>query len=113
MDLLHFENYKEFVQCISATFASFKSCYDNVSIVAKYDETKEILKELLCIGYDIVSINLESEDVYSDEYIISILNIDGEFSIWSEKLKRDNGYSNDESTVTYIMGNCSSNVKSH
>ena len=77
MKLLHFENYKNFVQAISDTFDSLNYGYDDISIIAKYSESKKILKELLCMGYDISTINLESEEIsnYSSEYIISILNI--------------------------------------
>lgn len=115
MKLLHFKNYKEFIQNVSYTFNSLYCGYDDVSIIAKYNEAKELLKELLCTGYNISTINLEDEEIsnYSDEYIISILTIDGENSVWCEKFKRDNKYFEDDSTVTYIMDNCSSKVIKH
>lgn len=115
MKLLKFEDYEKFIQIVSNTFESLDSGYDDISIIVKYNEAKEILKELLYNGYDISTINLESEEIsnYSDEYIISILNIDGENSIWCEKFKRDDIYFKNESTVTYIMDNCSSNVIKH
>lgn len=115
MKLLHFENYKNFVQAISDTFDSLNYGYDDISIIAKYSESKKILKELLCMGYDISTINLESEEIsnYSNEYIISILNIDGENSVWCDKFKDKNKYYDDEATVTYIMDNCSSKVIKH
>lgn len=115
MKLLHFENYKDFVTTVSNTFESLESGYDDISIIAKYHEAKEILKEMIHIEYDISCIDLESEEFndYADEYIISIVNIDGENSIWCEKFKRDGKYFEDESTVTYIMDNCSSKVIKH
>ena len=43
---------------------------------------------------------------YHDEYLIS-LNNDG---IWCEPMKLDGKYLTDESTITYILDNCSSKV---
>lgn len=108
MEQLQFENYEELACDISDTFDNIEDEYREVSIIAKYNEAKEIVKELLCIGYDIASIELHREkfEKYFDEYIIS-LNFDG---VWCEKFKRDTGYFNDESNVIYIMDNCSSAV---
>lgn len=108
MEQLQFKNYEELACDISDTFDDIKDEYGEVSIIAKYNEAKEIVKELLCIGYDIASIELHREkfEKYFDEYIIS-LNFDG---VWCEKFKRDTGYFNDESNVIYIMDNCSSAV---
>lgn len=115
MKLKNFEDYNEFTLKISNTFNSLDCGYDNISIIAKYSEAKKLLKELLCMGYDISTINLESEEIsgYSDEYIISILNIDGENSVWCDKFKDKDKYFDDEATVTYIMDNCSSKVIKH
>ena len=43
---------------------------------------------------------------YHEEYLIS-LNNDG---IWCEQMKSDGKYLTDESTITYILDNCSSKV---
>ena len=43
---------------------------------------------------------------YHEEYLIS-LNNDG---IWCEEMKSDGKYLTDESTITYILDNCSSKV---
>lgn len=108
MKQLQFEDYEKFACDISDTFNNLDDEYCDVSIIAKYNEAKEIIKELFCIGYDVASIELHKEEFgeYWDEYLIN-LNFDG---IWCEKFKKDNGYFTDESTVTYIMDNCSSNV---
>ena len=61
------------------------------------------------MGYDICNITYEriDWDGYDDEYILS-MNHDG---IWLEKFKREDGkYLTDESTITYILDNCSSKV---
>ena len=61
------------------------------------------------MGYDICNITYEriDWDGYDDEYILS-MNHNG---IWLEKFKREDGkYLTDESTITYILDNCSSKV---
>lgn len=115
MKLINFEDYKDFVKTISNTFDLLESGYDDISIIAKYDDTKQILKNMICDEYDISFINLEPKEVnnYTDEYIITILNIDGENSVWCERFKNGEKYLDDRSTVTYIMDNCSSKVIKH
>lgn len=111
MKRLYFEDYKDFTCDISDIFDNIEDEYGDISIIAKYGEAKEIIKELLCIGYNVASIELHRErfENYYDEYIIG-LNHDG---VWCEKFKRSTGYFSDESNVIYIMDNCSSTVISH
>lgn len=108
MERLQFEDYEEFVCDIADKFDLVKDEFGDVSIIAKYNEAKKIIKELLCLGYNVVSVELHREEFenYYDEYIIG-LNHDG---VWCEKFKRDSGYFTDESNVIYIMDNCSSAV---
>lgn len=108
MERLEFENYEEFACEIVDTFDLLEDEFGEVSIIAKYKEAKEIIRELLCTGYNVASIDIHNElwENYYDEYIIS-LNFDG---VWCEKFKRDTSYLTDESNVFYIMDNCSSNV---
>lgn len=104
MEQLQFNDYEEFAWDVADSFG-------DVSIIAKYNEAKEIINELIYIGYDVASIELHKEEFenYYDEYIVS-LNHDG---VWCEKFKRDTGYFYDESNVIYIMDNCSSAVISY
>lgn len=108
MERLEYENYEEFACDISDKFDNIEDEFGDVSVIAKYDEAKEIIKELLCIGYDVASIELHKEEFenYYDEYIVG-LNHDG---VWCEKFKSDTGYFDDESNIIYIMDNCSSAV---
>lgn len=103
MKQLQFEDYEEFSCDIADKFDSLEDEFGDVSIIAKYEEAKEIIRELLCLGYDVASIDIHDElwENYYDEYIIS-LNFDG---VWCEKFKRDSGYFTDESNVIYIMDN--------
>lgn len=111
MKRLKFENYADFACEVADTFDNLEDEFGDVSILAKYDEAKEIIKELLCLGYDVASIDLHREDFegYCDAYIVS-LSPDG---IWCEKFKRGNEYINDVSDVTYIIDNCPSAVIPH
>ena len=63
---------------------------------------------MLCLGYDIHSINVIDEEYgeYDAEYIISLYNDE----VWCEPMLRENGYLTDDSPVMYILDNCSSKV---
>ena len=89
--------------------------YNSVSIIAKYESAKQILKQLAFIDYTFKSIELHDEmfDNYYDEYIISIDAIDNNHEIWCEPMKRSEGYIDDESTISYILDECSSEVLKH
>lgn len=108
MERLEFEDYEEFACDIADTFDNIKEEYGDISIIAKYNEATEIIKELLCIGYNVASVELHHEkfENYYDEYIIG-LNHEG---VWCEKFKRDTGYFTDESNIIYIMDSCSSAI---
>lgn len=108
MERLKFEDYEEFACDIADKFDSLKDKFGDVSIIAKYNEAREIIRELLCLGYDLCNIIFEMPDWdgYNDEYVLS-LSSEG---LWCEKFKRDTGYLTDESNVIYVMDNCSSVV---
>lgn len=115
MERLEFENYKEFACEIADTFDLLEDEFCDVSIIAKYEDAKEIIRELLCLGYDVASIDIYDEfwENYYDEYIVSVSSVNDSLSVWCEKFKRETGYINDESNVTYIMDNCSSAIFKH
>ena len=111
MERLEFNDYEDFACEVADTFDNIRydDDFNDIAIIAKPNEVKEIFKELVCIGYDICNITYEriDWDGYDDEYILS-MNHDG---IWLEKFKREDGkYLTDESTITYILDNCSSKV---
>lgn len=108
---LHFDTFEDLISNILEKYSSLTDEYGNVTVVAKYDEAKEIIKELLRIGYDIacIDINNPEYDNYFDEYFIS-LNFEG---VWCEKSKNENKYYNDESEIVYILDNCSSKIIEH
>lgn len=111
MKLLHFSDYEDFACEINDKFISLTDEFDDISVIAKYNEAKEIISELVCFGYPIQSINIRRTEWnnYVDEYLIS-LNFDG---VWCEPMKRNGNYIEDCSSITYILDNCSSTVISH
>ena len=110
MKNLYFDDFEDFSCVIADKFDElYKENFEDIAVIAKPDEAKEIFKELVCMGYDICNITYEriDWDGYDDEYILS-MNHNG---IWLEKFKREDGkYLTDESTITYILDNCSSKV---
>ena len=109
MKNLYFDDFEDLACDIADKFDRLdKEEFEDIAVIAKPNDVKEIFKELVCIGYDICNITYEriDWDGYDDEYIFS-MNHEG---IWIEKFKRENGYYEDESTITYILDNCSSKV---
>lgn len=108
---LHFEDYEDFACTVSDAYDRVKSDneYNTVDIVAKYEDAKEIIRELVGIGYGIASINGFGDpewDGYDDAFIISLL----EDEIWCEPIKRKDGYIFVEADVVYIFDDCNSKI---
>ena len=109
MKNLYFDNFEDLACDIADTYDSLDGeDFEDVAIIAKYDETRQIIKELLYIGYHIHSINIIDEEYgeYDAEYIISLYGDE----VWCEPMLRENGYLTDDSPVMYILDNCSSKV---
>ena len=109
MERLEFNDYEEFACEVADTF-------DDIAIIAHYDDAKYIIREILCLGYDLNSIELKNPELGYDDvpYIISVCGIDSEHEVWCEPMIRDNGkYIDDESSVIYVLDNCSSEVLKH
>ena len=108
---LHFEDYEDFACAVADTYDRVKSDdkYNSVDVVAKYEDTKEIIHELVGMGYGIAFINELADpeyDGYDDAFIISLLDDE----IWCEPVKRKNGYIFVEADVVYIFDNCNSKI---
>ena len=108
MNNLYFDDFEDFACAVADTYDVLDYDEEDIAIIAKYEEAKEIISELSCIGYSLESIRMSRPEWenYHDEYLIS-LNNDG---IWCEPMKLDGKYLTDESTITYILYNCSSKV---
>ena len=108
MKNLYFYDFEDLACDIADNFDMIKDDFGDIAIIAKYEEAKEIIAKLSCIGYSLESIRMSRPECknYHEEYLIS-LNNDG---IWCEEMKSDDKYLTDESTITYILDNCSSKV---
>lgn len=109
MKNLYFDYFEDFVCAVADTYDSLDGeDFEDVAIIAKYEEARQIIKELICIGYDISNIELHEVDWdnYDAEYIISLYDN----SIWCEPMLRENGYIEEYSPVIYVLDNCSSKV---
>jgi len=108
---LHFEDYEDFACAVADTYDRVKSDdkYNSVDVVAKYEDTKEIIRELVGMGYGIAFINELANpeyDGYDDAFVISLLDDE----IWCEPVKRKNGYIFVEADVVYIFDDCNSKI---
>lgn len=108
---LHFEDYEDFACAVSDAYDKVKSDdeYNSVDVVAKYEEAKEIIRELVGIGYGIAFINEFGNpewDGYDDAFVISLLDDE----IWCEPVKRDDGYIFVEADVVYVFDDCNSKI---
>ena len=118
MERLEFNDYEEFACEVADTFDDIckNDDFDDIAIIAHYDEAKQIIREILCLGYDLNSIELKNPELGYDDvpYVISVCGIDSEYEVWCEPMVRDNGeYIDDESSIIYVLDNCSSEVLKH
>ena len=118
MKRLEFNDYEEFACEVADTFDDIckNDGFDDIAIIAHYNEAKQIIREILCLGYDLNSIELKDPELGYDDvpYVISVCGIDSDHEVWCEPMIRDNGkYIDDESSVVYVLDNCSSEVLKH
>ena len=118
MERLEFNDYEDFACEVADTFDDIRKNddFDDIAIIAHYDDAKQIIREILCLGYDLNSIELKNPELGYDDvpYIISVCGIDSEHEVWCEPMVRDNGkYIDDESSIIYVLDNCSSEVLKH
>ena len=106
---LYFDDFEDLACDIADTYDSLDGeDFEDVAIIAKYEEARQIIKELLCLGYDIHSVEIHDElwESYDSEYIISLYDN----SVWCEPMLRENGYIEEDAPVIYVLDNCSSKV---
>ena len=107
MKNLYFDDFEDFSCVIADTYDALDYDEEDVAIIAKYEEARQIIKELACIGYDLHSIDIDDEfDGYNAEYIITLYDN----KIFCEPMLRENEYITDDSPVMYILDNCSSKL---
>ena len=118
MERLEFNDYEDFACEIADIFDDIckNDDFNDIAIIAHYDEAKQIIREILCLGYDLNTIELKNPELGYDDvpYVISVCGIDSEHEVWCESMIRDDGkYIEDESSVIYVLDNCSSEVLKH
>lgn len=117
MKKLYFDDYIEFCAYIIDRFAEIKDTAENpdISIIAKYEDAKGVIKELCSYDCEIMDIDIHAPDFdgYSDEYVISLTDIDKEKEIWCEPMRRKNGYLNTDSVIAFFFNNCSDTALEH
>lgn len=106
---LYFDDFEDLACDIADTYDALD--YDDeedVAIIAKYEEARQIIKELLCLGYDLHSVEIHDDlwENYDAEYVISLY----ENEVWCEPMLRENGYIYEDAPVIYVLDNCSSKV---
>ena len=109
MKNLYFDDFEDLACDIADTYDSLDGeDFEDVAIIAKYEEARHIIKELLCLGYDIHSLEIHDDlwENYDAEYVISLYDN----SIWCEPMLRENGYIEEDAPFIYVLDNCSSKV---
>ena len=92
MRTLYFNDFEDFAAEVSDMYDSV--CEDDdlnsVCAIAKYEEARKIIEQLVCIGHPIANVNIENPEIdgYVDEFVVD-LNAEG---IWCEPAKRDGKY---------------------
>ena len=104
MERLEFNDYEEFAREVADTFDDIRydDDFNDIAIIAHYDDVKHIIREILSLGYDLNTIELNNPTSGYDDvpYIVSVCGIDSEHEVWCEPMIHDNGqYINDESSV--------------
>lgn len=84
-----------------------------VSVVGKFDEIKNIIKEMFCIAdvdFEHISIDSSIMSGYEDEYVLDCWCDDGVVRIGCEPAKRDGEYLRLAGDETYLLEDCSSKI---
>lgn len=113
MKILTFEDFDMLVGRIIDDYERQKELdeLDSISVIAKYDEAKNIIETLIRNDFNVKCIELcdEEYNCYDKEYIVSIF----ENEVYCEPLFVDGIYLHTESEILYIMDNCSSKILSY
>ena len=108
---LHFEYIEGFADYIVERVELDEELF--VSVVGKFEEIKNLIKEIFCIAeVDFENINLVSSVMndYEDEYVLDCWCDDGIVQISCEPAKRDGKYLNLIGDETYLLDNVSSKI---
>lgn len=111
---LKFEDYESFVDMATDDFDAINEDDKDIAIVAKYEDARQIIKELMLADWNIRFITgLECSEFggYDDEFVIHLTAIDEDYEVWCEPMKQESGNCIFvEATHIFILDNCSSKV---
>ena len=109
---INFEYIEEFVYYIVDEVENDEDKF--VTVIGKFDEAKEILKELMTyddVNFESLQIESPIMDNYFDEFVLSLWMNDGVLEIGCEKLKNEDGeYTNPCGDVVFLFDDCSSKI---
>ena len=109
---LNFEYIEEFVDYVIEEVEKDEDAF--VTVIAKFDEAKEILKNAMLyvdVNFDFLQIESPIMDNYDDAFVISFWMNDGVLEIGCEKLKDEEGhYTNPCGDAVFMFDNCSSKI---
>ncbi len=105
MKTIYYKDYDILIKDIVEKFNNLDE-YKSIDIIVKYNEAKKLIKELICFGCDICSIDIEEPeyDCYYDEYVVTL----SDSGIWCEKFKRETGYITIDDNVVFVSNDCNS-----
>lgn len=116
MKKLYFDNYEDFSEMVADKFEEIKEIdeYADLSIIANYEDTRELIRELVMLGFLPTDLILHDRaNGYKGEYIITLVNIKGDDELWCEPMKKETGYIDNCSVITFVLDDCSSKVISY
>ena len=108
---LNFEYIEDFAEYIVSRVEEDEELF--VTVVGKFEEIKNIIKEIMCIAeVDFENLLIESPIMggYEDEYVLDCWYDDGVVQIGCEPAKRDGKYLRLTGDETYLLEDCSSKV---
>lgn len=101
-ETLKYYDMEDFCEFINEEEVNSGGKFEYFGIVAKYEQARDVIAELVFLGYKLGSIDLNFE--YFDEYEITVL----EDSIMCEPMKRKGEYILSGATTVYAMENVNS-----
>ena len=107
----NFKHIEEFVDYIVERAENDEDLF--LTVVGKFEEIKNIIKEMIVIAdvdFENIVLSCPEASDYTDEYVLDCWCNDGVIQIGCEPAKRDGKYLNLSGDETYLFDNCSSKI---
>lgn len=108
---INFEYIEEFADYIVERSKNDEGLF--LTVVGKFEEIKNIVKEMMIIAdidFEKIILSCPEANDYMDEYVLDCWCDDGIIQIGCEPAKRDDKYLNLSGDETYLLDNCSSKI---